>query len=155
MISLPPAQAKIHFMTSLIFNLIGWMLLSDLRKPCVLGVYNHFQCLNIPQKLCCTHILGFSSQKFLKLYQVQNCQIAKKCWMMMLANGHLNSWPALAGTAVWFAKKDPVSNCHKILPPGVKYAFMDPITKPFSNTSYAYTLPFQCIDTLYFSRRLE
>lgn len=55
----------------------------------------------------------------------------------MLANGQLNSGPALAGIAVWFATKELVSNCDEILPPSVKYTFMDPVTKPFSDASFA------------------
>ena len=72
----------------------------------------------------------------------------------MLANDQLNLGPALAGAVVWFATKEPASNCDEVLS-GVKYAFMDPVTKPFPHASFAYTLLFQCVDTLYFSRKLK
>lgn len=69
--SLLPFWDKAHFRTSLIFNLIAWMVLSDLRKPSTPVVYNHFKCLKIASKnLLCLHanwhhVVGFSSWKFL------------------------------------------------------------------------------------------
>lgn len=51
--------------------------------------------------------------------------------------------------------REPLSNFDEILPVGVKYTFMDPVTKPFSYVSFAYILLYQCVDTLYFSGKLE
>lgn len=57
--------------------------------------------------------------------------------------------------AFWFATEGASQHFDEILPVGVKYAFMDPVTKPFSYVSFAFRLLYQCIDTLYFSGKLE